>query len=60
MDLPYQRLDSKTRDQTGSLPAIKRETFGLLAQLAERFHGMEEAAGSSPVQSTSLINSTET
>ena len=28
--------------------------FGLLAQLVERFHGMEEVAGSNPVQSTTI------
>lgn len=32
------------------LPFIS--SVGLLAQMVERFHGMEEVAGSNPVQST--------
>jgi hypothetical protein len=33
-----------------------KQSFGAIAQLVERFHGMEEARGSNPLSSTFVVS----
>jgi hypothetical protein len=51
--------DATNGDFAGKISADKVPRCGAIAQLVERFHGMEEARGSNPLSSTSVrLNAT--
>jgi hypothetical protein len=45
-------MDASQASYAGSIPVSRSTSFGAVAQLGERLHGMQEVRGSNPLSST--------